>query len=169
MDGCGLSAPCGQAGRALPASELRARAAGPRPTPTPPRPRHPARRWLREPTWEAELEFWERVCTRCRVILTPGKVSGRLLAVLLHRGQRGGRAGGVHTPAPMPGLRTTLHPPISPTRAPLQDCHAAEPGFFRICFAWMRPDALPEAIRRMRLLMSGALDGVAAGSGCSLQ
>ena len=62
------------------------------------------RRWLAEPTWEAELAFWQRVCDNCKVILTPGF-----------------------------------------------DCHAAEPGFFRLCFAWMPLEALSEAIGRLKL------------------
>lgn len=79
------------------------------------------RRWLAEPTWEAEEEFWRNVCDRCKVILTPGK-----------------------------------------------DCHAAEPGFFRLCFAWMPPKALPEAVRRIKLLM-GSGSGGAGASECSVQ
>ncbi|PRW59463.1 1-aminocyclopropane-1-carboxylate synthase [Chlorella sorokiniana] len=79
------------------------------------------RRWLAEPTWEAEEEFWRNVCDRCKVILTPGK-----------------------------------------------DCHAAEPGFFRLCFAWMPPKALPEAVRRIKLLMGSGASG-AGSSECSVQ
>ncbi|KAI7841266.1 hypothetical protein COHA_005039 [Chlorella ohadii] len=79
------------------------------------------RRWLPEPTWEAEEEFWRNVCDRCKVILTPGK-----------------------------------------------DCHAAEPGFFRLCFAWMPPKALPEAVRRIKLLMGGGSSG-GGSSECSVQ
>lgn len=33
---------------------------------------------------------------------------------------------------------------------PGHDCHAAQPGFFRLCFAWMPPAALKEAVRRLR-------------------
>ncbi len=68
----------------------------------------PCRQWLPEPTWEAELALWQRICDEARVILTPGK-----------------------------------------------DCHAAEPGSFRLCFAWMPPDALPEAVRRLRRVLDG--------------
>ncbi|EFJ52049.1 hypothetical protein VOLCADRAFT_120406 [Volvox carteri f. nagariensis] len=32
---------------------------------------------------------------------------------------------------------------------PGEQCHASEPGFFRICWAWMPGDALPEAVRRL--------------------
>jgi 1-aminocyclopropane-1-carboxylate synthase len=28
-------------------------------------------------------------------------------------------------------------------------CHAAEPGFFRMCFAWPHPDSLPVAVARI--------------------
>lgn len=48
---------------------------------------------------------------------------------------------------------------------PGKDCRAAEPGFFRLCFAWVPPKALPEAVRRIKLLAgtgSGASD-------CSVQ
>lgn len=50
---------------------------------------------------------------------------------------------------------------------PGKDCHAAEPGFFRLCFAWMPPKALPEAVRRIRLLMGSGTSG--SGSQCSMQ
>ncbi|EFN53200.1 hypothetical protein CHLNCDRAFT_137035 [Chlorella variabilis] len=33
---------------------------------------------------------------------------------------------------------------------PGHDCHAAEPGHFRLCFAWMPPVALKEAVQRLR-------------------
>lgn len=66
------------------------------------------RRWLPEPTWEAELALWQRICNDAKVVLTPGK-----------------------------------------------DCHAAEPGFFRLCFAWMPPEALPEAVRRLERVLGG--------------
>lgn len=87
----------------------------PLPAPAPPL----CSKWLAEPTWEAEAEFWRTVCERCKVILTPG-----------------------------------------------HDCHAAEPGFFRLCFAWMQPKALPEAVRRIKLLMGG---GAGGASECSVQ
>ncbi|GLI59990.1 hypothetical protein VaNZ11_002049 [Volvox africanus] len=32
---------------------------------------------------------------------------------------------------------------------PGEQCHAAEPGFFRICWAWVPGDALPEAVQRL--------------------
>ncbi|KAL4458929.1 hypothetical protein ABPG75_013794 [Micractinium tetrahymenae] len=66
------------------------------------------RRWLPEPTWEAELAFWQRICNEAKIILTPGK-----------------------------------------------DFHAAEPGFFRLCFAWMPPEALPEAVHRLKRVLGG--------------
>lgn len=28
-------------------------------------------------------------------------------------------------------------------------CHAAEPGFFRMCWAWPHPDSIPVAVQRM--------------------
>jgi len=51
---------------------------------------------------------------------------------------------------------------------PGKDCHAAEPGFFRLCFAWMPPKALPEAVRRIKLLMGGGANG-GGSSECSVQ
>ncbi|KAG2436151.1 hypothetical protein HYH02_011655 [Chlamydomonas schloesseri] len=32
---------------------------------------------------------------------------------------------------------------------PGEQCHAAEPGFFRVCWAWMPGDSLPVAVRRL--------------------
>jgi hypothetical protein len=28
-------------------------------------------------------------------------------------------------------------------------CHAAEPGWFRVCYAWTPPDSLPAAVSRI--------------------
>jgi len=36
---------------------------------------------------------------------------------------------------------------------PGRDCHAAQPGFFRLCFAWVPPEALPEAIHRLKKVL----------------
>ena len=52
---------------------------------------------------------------------------------------------------------------VSPTLAVMitvsagENCHATEPGFFRLCWAWVPSEALPEAARRMR----AAIDGTA--------
>ncbi|GIL83125.1 hypothetical protein Vretimale_11471 [Volvox reticuliferus] len=50
---------------------------------------------------------------------------------------------------------------------PGEQCHAAEPGFFRICWAWMPGDALPEAVRRLveHFEGRGATHGSAAQEG----
>ena len=61
------------------------------------------RQWLPENSWEGEAQLWERVCDKCRVILTPGS-----------------------------------------------SCHAKEPGFFRLCFAWVPKEALGDALKRMK-------------------
>lgn len=81
---------------------------------------------------------------------------------------------GRHSVSLCPTLaRPHLHPlPPWPPRqvilTPGKDCHAAEPGFFRLCFAWMPPKALPEAVRRIKLLM-GSGSGSAGASECSVQ
>lgn len=36
-----------------------------------------------------------------------------------------------------------------------RSCHAAEPGFFRICFAWVSPEALLVAADRLDKLLNG--------------
>ena len=36
-----------------------------------------------------------------------------------------------------------------------ENCHAHEPGFFRLCWAWVPAEALPEAVRRMRAAIDG--------------
>jgi 1-aminocyclopropane-1-carboxylate synthase len=36
---------------------------------------------------------------------------------------------------------------------PGEACHAPEPGFFRVCWAWMPRDALPVAVARIRALL----------------
>lgn len=61
------------------------------------------RQWLPEQSWEGEAELWQRVCDKCKIILTPGS-----------------------------------------------SCHAAEPGFFRLCFAWVPREALEDALQRMK-------------------
>lgn len=58
--------------------------------------------YLPEDTWEGEAKLWERVCEKCKVILTPGSA-----------------------------------------------CHAAAPGFFRLCFAWVPKEALVDAVDRI--------------------
>lgn len=35
---------------------------------------------------------------------------------------------------------------------PGKDCHAAEPGFFRLCYAWMPLESLPLAVARIAAL-----------------
>lgn len=112
------------------------------------------RKWLPEPTWEAEREFWQQVC-------------GEPVTMFLQWS--------VCLPARDPAAHLTPRPScLTPSAdrcrvilTPGKDCHAAEPGFFRLCFAWMKPEALPEAVRRIKLLMgSGAAGGA---SDCTVQ
>ncbi|KXZ54539.1 hypothetical protein GPECTOR_4g604 [Gonium pectorale] len=48
---------------------------------------------------------------------------------------------------------------------PGQQCHAAEPGFFRVCWAWVPPDALPAAVRRLAERFGARGGGGDSGSG----
>jgi 1-aminocyclopropane-1-carboxylate synthase len=45
--------------------------------------------------------------------------------------------------------RRLVAPPCRVVLTPGAACHAAEPGFFRLCWAWTSPDALPVAIDRI--------------------
>ena len=45
---------------------------------------------------------------------------------------------------------------------PGADCHAAEPGFFRLCFAWMPAAALPEAVHRLKRVLKEPRGAAAA-------
>lgn len=63
------------------------------------------RKFLTEDSWEGEKRLWDKICTSCKVILTPG-----------------------------------------------ESCHALEPGYFRICFAWIPPDALQMMLVRLKNL-----------------
>jgi aspartate/methionine/tyrosine aminotransferase len=65
------------------------------------------RRFLPEPTWEAESALWRQLLDEANVNLTPGST-----------------------------------------------CHATEPGFMRLCFAAVPPEALPIGVERMRTLLS---------------
>ncbi|KAG2426355.1 hypothetical protein HXX76_013112 [Chlamydomonas incerta] len=48
---------------------------------------------------------------------------------------------------------------------PGEQCHAAEPGFFRVCWAWMPGDSLPVAVRRLAAHFGGrAKQGGAAAA-----
>jgi len=38
---------------------------------------------------------------------------------------------------------------------PGEACHAPEPGFFRVCWAWMPREALPVAVSRLRAVLDG--------------
>ena len=38
---------------------------------------------------------------------------------------------------------------------PGHDCHAPKPGFFRLCFAWMPPEALAVAMGRLQRVLAG--------------
>lgn len=42
---------------------------------------------------------------------------------------------------------------------PGQACHAPEPGFFRVCWAWMPREALPVAVRRVRAVLDARRRG----------
>jgi 1-aminocyclopropane-1-carboxylate synthase len=42
-----------------------------------------------------------------------------------------------------------LHDRCRVLLTPGEDCHAREPGFFRLCFAWMPPEALGVCVARM--------------------
>lgn len=37
-------------------------------------------------------------------------------------------------------------------------CHAAEPGYFRVCFAWVPAEALVVAATRLSAVLDGAAD-----------
>jgi hypothetical protein len=38
---------------------------------------------------------------------------------------------------------------------PGESCHAREPGFFRLCFAWMPPEAVEVAVGRLAKQLKG--------------
>jgi hypothetical protein len=37
-----------------------------------------------------------------------------------------------------------------------RDCHNAEPGFFRLCFAWMPKESLTEAVTRIKTTLGSS-------------
>ena len=39
---------------------------------------------------------------------------------------------------------------------PGESCHAAQPGYFRLCFAWVPPEALSAAVDRLAALLATA-------------
>jgi 1-aminocyclopropane-1-carboxylate synthase len=47
---------------------------------------------------------------------------------------------------------------------PGEACHAPEPGFFRVCWAWMPRDALPVAVGRIRAVLDARKNGGGDGS-----
>lgn len=48
---------------------------------------------------------------------------------------------------------------------PGECCHADEPGFFRVCWSWVPPEALPIAVQRIAKLLAARGVGGAVGGG----
>lgn len=134
--------------------------------------RLPARRaWLDEPTWAAEVRLWEEVCREC---LTPGERAvtpgaawcsvpipsqrlccRRVSCNSLHEARKlATRWLHPRTDRPLTAS-DNLHrmqslPPGRWLHTAGEQCHAPEPGYFRVCWAWVPPSALPVAVQRLQ-------------------
>ncbi len=107
------------------------------------------REGLLRPGWEGERELWQALCD-VGVLLTPGEPAAGLLLLLLLL-LRLTRLGLAAWDSPLAHLRC---PHLSRIASPGEACKAEEPGFFRVCWAWVPAAALPIMVERVAKLLA---------------
>uniref|UniRef100_A0A383W6B0 Aminotransferase class I/classII large domain-containing protein n=1 Tax=Tetradesmus obliquus TaxID=3088 RepID=A0A383W6B0_TETOB len=107
-------------------------------------------------SWEDEAALWRCMAQQHRVVLTPGGSSSSSSS---SSGSSSSRSSSSSTPTAFGGQPGSWEDEAALWRCMAQQhrvvltpgaaCHAAEPGWFRVCYAWTSPGSLPAAVSRI--------------------